>query len=269
VPLARLSYDQRGLQVCGYAFESQKVTSMRNESKVKTIAVTISTIIGTLGVIMAIALGRKMAGIQMLTLEVIPTLTMLTVIPTPTPMPRATSTPPLTATPFPTPTPIPTFIPLPTPTATSVPPDLPTQVALLQGEIATLRQELDSLTQRVASNPSPDSVALREDLQSLDQRLAVIEQAVLDNPERALQLTLLNREMDNLKVKYQSDFEGIRQEIQRIYDLNKWFIGLMFTMAIGLLSLAVSNFVKTPERHEEHREQQEQPKKRRSVSTRN
>jgi len=165
---------------------------------------------------------------------------------------------------------------IPTPTlatSTPVPPSLPTQVAALQSEVAALRQELNILTQTMASNPNanPDTIALRADLQSIDGRLSVIEQAVLDNPAKALQLTLLSREMDNLKANYQSNLESTRQEIGRIYDLNKWFIGLMFTMAIGLLSLAVSNFIKKPEkppeRQEERKEQKEGPKRKQSTST--
>ena len=164
----------------------------------------------------------------------------------------------------------------PTPTLatpTPVPPSLPTQVAALQSEVAALRQELNTLTQTIASNPNanPDTIALRADLQSIDGRLSVIEQAVLDNPAKALQLTLLSREMDNLKANYQSSLESTRQEIGRIYDLNKWFIGLMFTMAIGLLSLAVSNFIKKPEkppeRQEERKEQKEEPKRKQTAST--
>jgi hypothetical protein len=76
-----------------------------------------------------------------------------------------------------------------------------------------------------------------------EKRVSVIEKAVIDNPERALQLTLLSREMENLKITYRSDQESIRKEIERIYDFNKWFIGLMFTMALSVVGLAVTNLV--------------------------
>lgn len=41
------------------------------------------------------------------------------------------------------------------------------------------------------------------------------------------------------------DLVGTRREIERVYDLSKWFIGLMATMAVGILGLAVGNLVKT------------------------
>ena len=76
---------------------------------------------------------------------------------------------------------------------------------MLQSEVTTLRKEINALSQQVAANPNPDVAILQTKLTSIDERLSVIERAILDNPERALELTLLNKEMDNLKLTYQSD----------------------------------------------------------------
>jgi len=50
--------------------------------------------------------------------------------------------------------------------------------------------------------------------------------------------------MENLRLSYKSDLIATKEEISRVYDLNKWFIGLMFTMTVGLLGLAISNFLR-------------------------
>ena len=52
-------------------------------------------------------------------------------------------------------------------------------------------------------------------------------------------------DFDNLKVSYQSEMLELPQEVSRVYDLNKRFIGLMFTMAIGIIGYDVTNFMKT------------------------
>jgi len=237
---------------------------MRDISRLKVITAAISVIVSILALVVTIFAGAQLKYISLGPISFDTPTPTFVIFNSPTPIftPIRTMTPTSASTPTPTPTSTPT----PTPTPTPISQDLSAQVAALRSEVAALREEVDSFNQAVASNP--DSNELRTDLQSVDKRLSVIEQAVLDNPARALQLTLLSQEMDNLKARYQSDLESTRQEIARVYDLNKWFIGLMFTMAIGLLSLAVSNFVKTPEKREERREQQEQPKKRQSVSTR-
>ena len=135
--------------------------------------------------------------------------------------------------------------------------DLQDQVTSLQAEVATLQEELDSLASVDASrsgnseNNSGNSDSdnqLQAELQSVEERLSDIEQVILDSPERAIRLTRLDKEIKDLRAQYKSDIESLRQEIVRIYDLTKWFIGLMFTMAIGLLSLAVSNFIQRPEK---------------------
>lgn len=36
----------------------------------------------------------------------------------------------------------------------------------------------------------------------------------------------------------------MKEGVARVYDLTKWFVGLMFTMALGLIGLAVTNFLK-------------------------
>jgi len=133
---------------------------------------------------------------------------------------------------------------------TPVPSVISTQVATLQNEVVQLRQDVDTLSNVITSTTSsnPDMAVLAVKIESLDKRLSGIEQAVLNNPAKALELTLLTRDMDNLKSTYQSDSERTRQEIERVYNQNNWFIGLMFTMALGLLSLAVSNFIKRPDK---------------------
>ncbi len=223
---------------------------MRDKSRLKTITLTISMIVSILALILTVQLTSYISLAPTPINFETPTLTLVMATPTPTFAPTLSPTPLPTLTSVPTPTP--TSTPRSTPTLTTVPQNLPTQVAVLQREVAILREEVDSLAQVVASNP--DFNGLRTDLQSLDGRISIIEQAILDNPARALQLTLLSQEMDNLKSRYESDLEGTRREIERIYDLNKWFIGLMFTMAIGLLSLAVSNFIKKPEKPRERKD---------------
>jgi len=85
--------------------------------------------------------------------------------------------------------------------------------------------------------------AVRADLTALDKRIQGIETAILDNPSKAITIPLLRQELETVKVDAQKEADSQTKQIDRIYDQNKWFIGLMFTMAIGLIGLAVSNFI--------------------------
>ncbi len=137
-------------------------------------------------------------------------------------------------------------------TPTPYPQAVTTQLASLGTEIQSLRQELDLLNQTIEANPnaSPETLAVQADIKSLDNRLSAIENTILDNPAKALEITLLSRDVDNLRATYNADNERMKQEIERVYSQSNWFIGLMFTMALGLLSLAIGSFMRKPEKDE-------------------
>jgi hypothetical protein len=99
------------------------------------------------------------------------------------------------------------------------------------GKIATMRPE----TLRIAT--------LSAELDSVRAQVDKLDDAIGQSPEKALAIPMLKKDVDDLKDDYRRDTDNTQGEINRVYDQNKWFIGLMFTMALGLLGLAVSNFL--------------------------
>lgn len=139
------------------------------------------------------------------------------------------------------------------PTSTALPQSQPTgNSASIQQELTSLRKEIIGLQMRVDSlsqnNPSglqsADIRELQDSVDKLDQRLETIETVILDNPAKALEVTSLHQEIKNVQEVNQQDISSTKAEIARMYDLNKWFLGLMFTMTMSLVSLAVSNYMK-------------------------
>jgi hypothetical protein len=82
-------------------------------------------------------------------------------------------------------------------------------------------------------------------LRGVDDRLGKLEKAILDDPEKALSIPILRNDIAATKTAYGSEMNALRGEIARIYDLNKWFVGLMFSMALGIIGLAITNVFKT------------------------
>ena len=123
------------------------------------------------------------------------------------------------------------------------------QIAGLRAEIQTLREQLDSISKEAASpNSNLDVAALKAELKSLDRRLTALEQVVLDNPSKAVELTILQHDIENLKATYKADQENLHAEIARVYDQNKWFLGLIATMSLAVVSLVIGNFLRKPEK---------------------
>jgi FtsZ-binding cell division protein ZapB len=87
--------------------------------------------------------------------------------------------------------------------------------------------------------------AVRAEIKATNSRLDVLEKGLLDSPEKALSVPLLRNDLENLKLGYKQDMDNMAKGIDRVYDQNKWFLGLMFTMAVGLIAIAISNFVQS------------------------
>lgn len=129
---------------------------------------------------------------------------------------------------------------------------------LRQKSLAELRQEIEeALDQVLQSSQSLADTEVAIRFENLDSRLdelakqleivEVIEQAINDSPERAMSIPILRKELDLLKSDVVEAVDALRAEIDRIYDLGKWFLGLMATMAIAVMGLVIGNLIKRKE----------------------
>lgn len=133
-------------------------------------------------------------------------------------------------------------------------------------KLAKLQKDFDNLDSRLNeilkntddSETATQIAALRADVGGTGKRMDSLEQALIDNPTKALSVPLLRQDLENLKENYQQDLSAYAKQIDRVYDQNKWFIGLMVTMVIGLfglaislIGLAISNFIQTRKKNDE------------------
>src|ERR1017187_2477680 len=86
-----------------------------------------------------------------------------------------------------------------------------------------------------------------------------LEAAIMVDPVKAVSLPLMRKDLDSLQDKTRSDIEAVRSELARLYSLIQWFIGLMFTIALGVFSLAIGNIVKGEKKSDSGREKPEPP----------
>lgn len=123
--------------------------------------------------------------------------------------------------------------------------ELTNEIAALNSRVLVLASQSIALT-----NISPEGLLsaqvhdLSDNSTRLSNRLVKLETAILQDPAKALEMPLLRKDFDHLKGSYEADSVSIKNEVARIYDLNKWFIGLMFSMALGIIGLAITNFLK-------------------------
>jgi hypothetical protein len=93
-------------------------------------------------------------------------------------------------------------------------------------------REIAALKQNVAT--------INTDIDRLHSELDTLNSVLVTNPEKALTVPLLRKDLDDWKVSTQKDIDSIRGEMTRSYDLNRWLIGLILAAVIGTI---LSNFI--------------------------
>jgi len=87
-------------------------------------------------------------------------------------------------------------------------------------ELAVLKQDLN--------NVKSDLTGVRTSVDKLNDALG-------SNPEKAIALPLVKKDLEDLRNSTQRDLDALRGEMTRGYDLNKWLIGLILAAVLGTL----------------------------------
>lgn len=122
----------------------------------------------------------------------------------------------------------------------------------LQTRIVDIQKQLRILTEAdMSTNFGTQIATVRSEMEAANTRIRNLEEGLLENPVKALSVPLLRNDLENLKRTYRENLESMAKSIDQVYEQNKWFIGLMFTIAIGLISLALSNIIQSRKKVEE------------------
>ena len=109
-------------------------------------------------------------------------------------------------------------------------------------QIAEFRRELDILStrlraiQQLAASGAPvsDEAAL---VKQVESRIAVIERGLVDTPEKALSVPMMRRDLVALERSSDTQISSLRDDVARLYTLMLWLIGIIVTIALGLVGL--------------------------------
>ncbi len=128
-----------------------------------------------------------------------------------------------------------------------------------QSEVSAIRAEIAQIRQALAAAPRPQSTAsgppatdavaqqiaqTQASVQALAARLEKMEGAILASPAKALEIPLLQRDVENLRSTQANAIAAVKDGVDRLYDINKWLLG---AMAVSVITLALSNFLRPKE----------------------
>ncbi len=139
------------------------------------------------------------------------------------------------------------------PSGPSTPAQIRAETASLRAETEKLAADLKSIQadlREVAALPKDAKLAIQQQqtqraIKDLAERQEKLEQIIVSNPAKALELSLLQRDVENVKVVQQTNLAEVTAVVDRIYSLIKWTLA---AMAVSLVMLALSNVLKGNER---------------------
>jgi hypothetical protein len=103
--------------------------------------------------------------------------------------------------------------------------------------------EILSVINEAIKHPETLELAnLEAAIKKTSQDIGAIRDALGTDVEKTLSVPLLRKDLDQINSELTENLAATSKDIDRIYDQTKWFLGLMGTMAIGILGLAISNF---------------------------
>lgn len=113
-------------------------------------------------------------------------------------------------------------------------------ITLLKQDVLALQRAQARLTKL----PEGDRLAARIEnvgtkLEELERRQSQLEAAIMSDPEKALTIPLIRRDIDNMRDGNAQNLAAIKQSVDQVYDLTKWLLG---ALAVGVFSLAIANF---------------------------
>jgi hypothetical protein len=116
------------------------------------------------------------------------------------------------------------------------------EVSALRTELKEMRSRLDTLSKLPEHSKTGAELAkLSRMMSEMQSKQAKIEQAILSNPAKALEIPLMQRDLESLRSSQQASAVALKDAVDRVYDLNKWLLG---AMAVSVLSLALGTFLR-------------------------
>lgn len=111
--------------------------------------------------------------------------------------------------------------------------------------VADVQRQIDTLSAAIAEAEVPKKQAIEMEtfiarVNKLESDFRDLRRLLFDNPEAVVSIPLMRKDVDS----FRRDNENLRKELERIGSLSRWFIGIMITLSIGLLGLAVSILLK-------------------------
>ncbi|RTY73087.1 hypothetical protein EKL97_13235 [Flavobacterium sp. LS1P28] len=118
-----------------------------------------------------------------------------------------------------------------------------TQKLKIENQNIQLQERISELENRLRTKDSTISISSpsEERIQDLEKKIETLNNIIIENPEKSLTIPLLNKDIENIKKENELQIELIKDKVETVVDLNKWILGLIFSL---LITIVISNLAK-------------------------
>ncbi|TKJ44753.1 hypothetical protein CEE35_06825 [Candidatus Aerophobetes bacterium Ae_b3b] len=114
------------------------------------------------------------------------------------------------------------------------------RLSFLEKALSRINAELDHITSLPKeSKEYLQFEKIRAEIQEQQGSLDALKIIIMENPEKALDMTLLRRDIKMLHEDVQTMTLSSIKDIDRIYEFSKWFMFLVVTAIIGVATIAL------------------------------
>ena len=120
------------------------------------------------------------------------------------------------------------------------------QIENINSEIMSIKQEQAKLIEQINALSQPtsetaltrDITNLRSSVNDVDERLAKIEGIIVQDPQEALEVPFLRKDLENVSSTTELQISDLRQDVERSYNL---MLVTIVALAVAVLAPALSN----------------------------
>ncbi|RTY84839.1 hypothetical protein EKL99_02295 [Flavobacterium sp. ZB4P23] len=118
-----------------------------------------------------------------------------------------------------------------------------TQKLKIENQNIQLQERISELENRLRTKDSTISISSPSEkrIQDLEKKIETLNNIIIENPEKSLTIPLLNKDIENIKKENELQIELIKDKVETVVDLNKWILGLIFSL---LITIVISNLAK-------------------------
>ena len=105
-------------------------------------------------------------------------------------------------------------------------------------KIQNIESEFEQFSKNIQEgykNNSGSITEINKEMLELKNKLKGLRQFILDSPEAAIQINLIQKDIKSL----QEENKLIRQEISNFSGMGKWFIGTLITISLAMFGLLI------------------------------